>query len=213
MRSLISIFIILFVCFFATLFPMSANAHKIRIFAWPEGKIIHGETAFSGDKGCQHVQISVLDEESHAILLSTQTDEQGKFNFSVPEQAIRNKTDLIIVVNSEDGHRAEWSMSADEYLQPKTENEFASNDATTANDRSGGSPALHLRPNSSQFDEEKLRRIIGEELEKKLAPLKYEIVRTEDKPDLRDIIGGIGYIIGLAGILAWIKSRSRQNEL
>jgi nickel transport protein len=62
--------------------------------------------------------------------------------------------------------------------------------------------------NTVSVDEQLLRRIVDEELEKKLAPLKYMLTESRDnKPGLRDILGGIGYILGLAGLFAWLKAK------
>lgn len=40
--------------------------------------------------------------------------------------------------------------------------------------------------------------------------LREDIARMEHRLRLQDIIGGIGYIVGIAGIAAWIAARRRQ---
>jgi nickel transport protein len=48
-------------------------------------------------------------------------------------------------------------------------------------------------------------------LDKKLAPVKEMILKSqEQKPRLQDIMGGVGYIIGLAGIVAYMSSRKKK---
>jgi nickel transport protein len=45
-------------------------------------------------------------------------------------------------------------------------------------------------------------------VEEKLTPLKLELARMAEREQasrLRDIIGGIGWIVGLVGIAAWFK--------
>lgn len=39
--------------------------------------------------------------------------------------------------------------------------------------------------------------------------LREDIARLEQRILLRDIVGGIGYIVGLAGIAAWVAARRR----
>ncbi len=213
MSLLYRILTILFVFSLSVLLPLTANAHKLSIFAWPEGNIIHGQTAFSGNRKPKNVEITVQDAASHAILLATRTDEQGKFSFPLPEKVAQEQLDLLLVVNSGDGHRGEWPLPAAEYLalpsQPLTGENQKSTPTVTA--PSPSAPAV--RTISDHIDEQLLRRIIDEELEKKLAPLKYMLAKSSDKsPDLRDILGGIGYILGLAGILAWLQAKNRKKS-
>jgi len=57
-------------------------------------------------------------------------------------------------------------------------------------------------------NEEQLTRIIESTLEKELAPVKRSLAKQqEQKTSLQDILGGVGYIIGLAGIAAYFKSK------
>ncbi len=183
--------------------PITANAHKLRVFAWTEGDTIIGETAFSGKRKPKNVEITVLDDVNHTVLLTTRTDDQGKFSFTIPKQAVQQQIDLLIVVNAGEGHRGEWLLPVAEYsgdttgLKEDSEINIASQKETTQN---------------ISMDEQLLRRIVAEELDKKLAPVKQMLAESrDDKPDLRDILGGIGYIIGLAGLLAWFKAKKQQG--
>ena len=210
----LSRFLSLIFLFSFVLLPLTANAHKLRIFAWPEGNMIYGETAFSGNRKPKNAEISVQDAATHTVLFTTRTDDQGKFSLTIPEKAAQEQLDLLLVVNSGEGHRGEWPLPAAEYL--------ADNAATTAITVKESSPTdekLSSPPppadlvNTVSFDEQLLRRIIDEELEKKLAPVKYVLAENSDKgPDLRDILGGIGYILGLAGILAWLQAKKQQKR-
>lgn len=203
---------ILFVFSLSILMPLAANAHKLRVFAWPEGDIIYGQTAFGGNRKPSNVEITVQDAGSHAILLSLRTDEQGKFSFTLPEKAIQQQIDLLLVVNSGDGHRGEWPLAAAEYLALPSQALIGKNQKPVAT-ITASSPSAAARTISNHIDEQLLRRIVAEELEKKLAPLKYMLAENSDNsPDLLDILGGIGCILGLAGILAWLQSRKRKSS-
>ena len=196
--------------FFSLLLPITANAHKVRVFAWPEGGKIYGETAFSGDRKPKNVEITVLDADSDAVLLTTRTDEQGKFSFTIPEQAVQDRMDLVVVINAGQGHRGEWPLPADEYLSLYTSSDLNAEESAPVELQS---PRPVDQSQAGLIDEQLLRTIVEEELENKLAPLRQKLAEiNEDKPDLRDIIGGIGYILGMAGIIAWIKSKKQQNK-
>jgi len=195
------------------LMPLHADAHKIRIFAWPEGTTIHGETAFSGSRKPVNVEVMVLDAATKRTLLTTRTDTQGKFNFQLPTEAIGKRLDLLLVVNTGEGHRGEWPLPAVEYLdsvdQPIPENTSASAPAP-----------VHVEPailptstnNTDLNDAQHLRRIIDEELEKKLAPIRQLLAEQNDRsPTLADIFAGLGYIFGLAGLLIWLQNRKKRS--
>ena len=204
---------ILFLFSIFVLLPLTANAHKLRIFAWPEGDIIYGETAFSGNRRPKNAEITVQDAASHTILLTTRTDERGKFNFTVPQKAVVEHLDLLLVVNAGEGHRGEWPMPVAEYLTLTSTPKIAGvKESTLTVAKNAPSPSADTA-NAILVDEQLLRRIIDEELEKKLTPLKRILAESKNSsPSLRDILGGIGYILGLAGILAWLQAKKQHKK-
>lgn len=213
MNFLFRILTILFLFSISVLLPLTANAHKLRIFAWPEGDIIYGETAFSGNRKPKNAEITVQDTASHTILLTTRTDEQGKFNFTVPQKAVVEHLDLLLVVNAGEGHRGEWPMPAAEYLTLTSTPKIAGvKESTPTVAKNAPSPPGDTA-NAVFIDEQLLRRIVDEELEKKLTPLRRILAESKDSsPGLRDILGGIGYILGLAGILAWLQAKKQYKK-
>ena len=55
---------------------------------------------------------------------------------------------------------------------------------------------------------EELKRMVQELLAEELAPIRRSLAKAEDRtPDIHDIMGGIGYLLGLAGLIAWLKNR------
>ena len=191
--------------------PITANAHKLRIFAWLEGNVIAGETAFSGKRKPKNAKITVHNSANQTILLTTRTDDQGKFSFTIPEQAIQKRMDLLIVVNAGEGHRGEWPMMIAEYPGNTTGQIGISEKTITQVKETTETVPLEEQINT-QLNEQLLRRIVAEELDKKIAPLNKMLAESRnDKPDIRDILGGFGYILGLAGLLAWLKAKKQQG--
>ena len=86
----------------------SASAHRVNVFAWVEGDVIHVEGKFSGGKKVKAGKITVMDPQG-VELLSGRTNDQGKFSFKVPK-----RTDLRIVLIAGQGHQGEWTLRADE---------------------------------------------------------------------------------------------------
>lgn len=182
----------------------SSHAHKIRIFAWEESGTIKTETQFSSGRPAKNAAITVINESSNQELLAGTTDNQGFFSFVIPKAAKENRSDLNIVVNSGDGHKSNWHLKAADYLQTQ-ENAQPLPPSSL--------PVLQKTADGHEFstcsvDEAQLTRIIESTLEKKLAPIKKSLAKQQDKkPSLQDILGGIGYILGLAGITAYFKSK------
>lgn len=180
----------------ALLLPLSAQAHKLSIFVWPEGSEIHGEVKFSGDRQAKNVPITVQNAADSTVLIETVCDEQGEFHIALPEQVLKSHPDLLFVANGGEGHRGEWLLPAKEYAE-----EAVSSLSTAAPSSSSG----------AAVDEQVLRRIVAEEVRKGLSPVRKALAESRDhEPELHDILGGIGWIVGVVGLLAWFHSRKEK---
>jgi nickel transport protein len=196
----------------------AAHAHKVRIFAYAQETSIFGETAFSGGRPAKNSMIIVKDDASGRTLLTTQTDEQGKFTFPLPPELRNSKTDILIIVNSGEGHRGEWRMTAKEYLSggqaglvTVTSEPVA--DEPPATTIEPGSKTNNSPPKEEILDREQLSLIVEKALDRKLAPIKEQLAKASDPgPNFRDILGGIGYILGLAGIAAYFHAKKKEKR-
>ena len=206
MRTLVThTLALLLLCLLAS----SAYGHKIRVFAYSEGDTIIGETSFSGGKKAQETTIIVTDKISGRQLLTTKTDSSGQFTFPVPEEARNNRLALLIIADAGEGHRNQWLLEAADYL-PETAGETTAEVTRTTRP---SEPETTSAPAAAAMDEEQLRRIIDESLAGQLGPVKRQLAEMrERKINLQDILGGLGYIIGLAGIAAYIKSRQGDRH-
>ncbi|GAI37838.1 unnamed protein product, partial [marine sediment metagenome] len=71
-------------------------------------------------------------------------------------------------------------------------------------------PVSVVSPEVSSLDLNEIRSLIEDALDKKLEPIMREIKKSKtDKISPTEIIGGIGYIIGIFGIIAYFLSRKR----
>ena len=110
-----SIFFLCFTCYLLLISSAPAEAHRVNLFAWVEGNTIHVECKFSGGRHVNAGKIIVLDSEG-GQLLSGMTNENGDFSFKIPK-----KTDLKIILEAGEGHRAEWTIGAAEIEMPVSE--------------------------------------------------------------------------------------------
>jgi nickel transport protein len=174
-------------------------AHKVHIFAYVDGGLIKTESLFNGGRPAQECSVEVQAAGDGTTIVRGRSDEQGLFSFAVPTAA----ADLRIVISCGDGHRGEWLLAAEEFggtMAPA---------APHAHAEPGSPPEPLVRP-ASLADDDQLRRIVGEEVEKKLAPLRRDLARlAERRPGLPDILGGIGYLLGLAGLAAYMAARKK----
>lgn len=180
--------------FLAILFslPQQAMAHKIHVFAWVSGNTVTVEANFSGNRPLIGGKVTVKDNASGAVLLQGVGNDKGIFTFPLPTEIKQKAADLLIVVAGSEGHQSEWLVPATEYL-------------TTTHPPS---PEVPDTMNNTE-----LRKMLEELIRQELAPIKRSLAESRQrKPGFRDIMGGIGYFIGLAGLAAWLKNRPKPDK-
>lgn len=182
----------------------AAFAHNVQVFAYAEGAAIKGEALIGGGKKAVNADISVLSADDGKTLLTTSTDNDGNFSFAIGALDPQQTGDLLIVLEAGPGHRAQWLLKAADFRPGSGENKPA------AVQPEAPKTINHTAANLT-VDEERLRLLIAEVVEEKLGPLKQMIVRQQVRPPgLQEILGGLGYIIGIAGIIAYLASRKRK---
>lgn len=209
MRSLLKIQ--LFLLFIILLVPGSAQAHKALFFVYMEGGELVAEGGFSGGGICKECLVKVFDAATEQEILRGKTDEQGIWRTPLPESANEAKYGLKIVLNGGEGHRAEWLLEAEEYLGGSTKH-----DQPQELSQQPLAPSDVLQPGlgvqSVRIDEEMLGKVVRQNVEaaldKKLAPIRRDLAKALDPgPTLSSVIGGLGWIVGVAGLLAWLRTK------
>jgi nickel transport protein len=184
-----------------------ALAHRMLVFAYAEGDTIHTESKFVPDTPVRGGEVRVLEPKTGRVLLTGATDAQGKFSFKIPAEAATQRLDLKIVVEAAMGHRGEWLLKAGNYL-PGGPPEPAAAPAPAATPK----PTV-LETGAAAMDRQMLEDVLNAALERQLAPVKETLAQlTVHRTSLTDIIGGIGYIMGLFGLWAYFLSRRKKNS-
>lgn len=198
------------------LLPAVALAHRVNIFAWTEGDQVVVECAFNGSSKVNGGRIAVYDAADGKELLQGLTDAQGQFRFAVPEAARSAGHGLRIQINAGEGHQNQWLMEASEFNAAPTATEAAAPATAAASlpAASGGADAASSSgqsagamggPYATPAD---VRRIVNAALDAKLAPLKRDLAAQRSAgPSLTEIIGGIGWLLGLAGMALYFRGR------
>jgi len=179
---------------------VSVFAHKVNIFAYVEGDKVYTESYFNDGKKCIDSKIEVFDNQGNKLLEGL-TDEEGMFSFEIPSKDVIDG-DLKIVLTASMGHQAEYNISADEL-----------SGAAGLIKEEPEEPVSVISPETSSVDLKEIQSLIEDALDKKLKPIMREMIEIkksqEDKISPTEIIGGIGYIIGIFGIIAYFLSRKR----
>jgi nickel transport protein len=179
--------ILLGCCFFAA----DCFAHKISIFAYVDQGLVKTESKFSGGRPAKGCQLSMVKGSSTVVI--GRTDESGFFNFPVPEQ----KQAFDLVVTCGDGHRGQWRVEADEL--PGT--------GIPVKDVDSPLKATQVQVNTVEKDQD-IRRLLREELGAELGPIKRQLAELkQDRVSVTDIMGGLGYFLGLAGLASYMRFR------
>jgi len=189
--------ILIFIFLITIMMDVSVFAHKVNIFTYVEGDKVYTESYFNDGKKCIDSKIEVFDNQGN-ILLEGLTDEEGMFSFEIPSEDVIDG-DLKVVLTASMGHRAEYIIRADELR-----------DVAELIEEKLEEPVTVLSPEVSSFDLKEIQSLIEDALDKKLEPIMREIKKSqEDRISPTEIIGGVGYIIGIFGIIAYFLSRKR----
>ncbi len=198
----------------------AALAHKVSVFAFVDGDAIQVECSFSRRQKVKNGRLTVTDLVTGGTILEGITDDQGRFRFRPSEAFLATGHGLHIRLHAGEGHQDDWKIAADDLaaLSPapataaKTAAPAISENPAAAAGTTGNSPdrpALEKPPaNRYPLDAAELEAIIGRVIDAKLAPLKQAVLQQQkSEPGLRDIVGGIGWILGLLGLATYLKYR------
>jgi len=168
-----------------------ASAHKVSIYGYAEGGTVYTESYFAGGGQCIECTVLVKDVATGEDLFSGRTDKDGHFDF---ENRWTNVLELI--VDAGGGHRGTYILS--EELKNSNTN-LQKEDALESPEEKASQPA------PSGMDAE---------IEKHLEPLRHELTKLRERterPGITEVLGGIGYIMGLLGLWAYMKSREKKR--
>jgi nickel transport protein len=182
-----------------------ALAHKLQVFAFSEGGHIDGSTYFAGGGAAPGARIEVRD--ATGLLLAELTpDEEGKFAYEA-----QAPIDHRILAITSDGHQAEWLVSADELsgafvvaTRPGGSVETRSGAPDAVNAETGSAVPLPLMDTAI---DPAIEAAIERAVARQIRPLREQLLAAEDALRLRDILGGLGYILGLTGLALWWRAR------
>jgi nickel transport protein len=172
------------------------------VFAYASGGDICTESYFSRTDRVIGGTIIMKSADGTEIERAT-TKVDGSYCFPNPTQT----GDLTFEVLAGEGHRGDFTLyEADRpVLAPIPSDTQTDNSANT-----GTSPASGTVPGAvSGTTDQQIRQIVRDELTAQISPLVRKISEiTDDKtPGIREIVGGLGWIVGIGGLIFWVRRR------
>ncbi|MDO4937844.1 MAG: hypothetical protein Q4E62_08000, partial [Sutterellaceae bacterium] len=176
------------------------------------------ESGFSGNSPARGAEITVRPSENGPVLLTGKTNDKGIFRFAVAKDWNINEG-LVVTVNAGEGHRNTWTVAPDELkiafdsatsesqLQDETVATAMMPPETVSATKTGETP-----PQTVTVTKEELEAIVACALARQLAPIEKRLAESVNPPiRLTDIVGGIGWLVGLGGIAAYFARREKDN--
>ncbi|MDO8723512.1 MAG: hypothetical protein Q7J31_14985 [Syntrophales bacterium] len=216
-RSLIFCSALSIFCFMS----LPARAHRVNIHAYAGDGMVHSESYFVDGTKCKNSPIKVFNEKTGTGLLEGRTDENGKFSFKIPQI-----TSLRLVLPAGMGHHNEYTIGEDE-IRKAMESRRSSQGTDHGKDTAGypfhpekagaknrGKSEVAAGPNISMSESEMeavMERVIDRKLQPAIAML-VKLQENSEKPGIREIVGGIGYIVGLMGVAMYLRRRFKERH-
>ncbi len=189
-------------------FSSAGLAHRVNIFAFVDGDAIQVECSFSKSQKVRNGKVVATDLETGANVFEGVTDERGVLRFRPGADFLKTGHGLNLLLVAGEGHQNDWQVSPEELaaLEPDGRPAVLREEAVAGEHTppAPGRPAVA----APAPDAAHLEALIGKVMDAKLAPIKQTLARqAESGPGLRDIVGGIGWILGLLGLATYMKYR------
>lgn len=167
-----------------------ADAHKLKVFASAEGEVISGYAYFFGGRRAVGARLVVTGPDG-AKLAELVTDAEGAFRFEATQVH-----DYRITVESGDGHAAAATIPAAELIAPLPEPGYA---ALLATAETPAEAPVAVPPDVAILIEAAVAR--------QVRPLREQLDAWSERVFWRDVMGGLGFIIGFGGLAYGLTAR------
>lgn len=173
--------------------PLIAWGHAVELFATASGNAVRGTMRYPDGTRITEAPVRAHDPEG-ALLAETVTDEAGRFTLPISRVC-----DYRITGDAGEGHVGVYTV-------PESEIEAA----VAAPPESPAPVSAASAPETDQHasaDFAAIEARIDQAVARQLAPLREQLFQYERTTRFRDIVGGIGYLFGVAGLLALVRGR------
>jgi len=167
----------------------TAYAHKVNVFAYLEGNQVYVQGYFMDGKKAKNSTVRVYGKKGEQLMEGL-TNDDGEYVFPISA-----KQEMRIVLNAGQGHQAEYALSSSELTGDATQEQ--------------GSSAEGVDVTQSAAVGGDIEAVVRRAVAAGMMPLAKEIAELKEQRSFSDVIGGVGFIAGLLGVLAYVKSRKQ----
>ena len=197
--------------------PKTSFAHSVYIFAWADGPQVCTESYFTQKSKVRGGEVHMLDA-SGEILDTGFTGEDGLYCFAPPTKAQA----LVFEIHAGPGHKGTFTLEESDVAEA-----VEAFKATPPAKTTPPQPSLHQGEQGEQGPRDKsatdetisndsastetIRAIVRDKLQKQLSPMRHYLAeKLEDTtPGFKEIMGGIGWLMGLGALGFWFSQRRR----
>ena len=167
----------------------AAEAHLLKLFVDVEGPTISGYGFFVGGGRPQGARVLLRDDAGREVA-SLATDESGRFSWTAPGPGA-----YVVALDAGDGHFVERRIGAERFTP-----------AAAAPGPTASAPPSVASPEPRDLGA-LVEASVDRALARRLQPLLEAQAAAEARLRFNDVMGGIGMIVGLAGLAAWAMAR------
>ncbi len=184
-------FAIILLIFFS---PLSLYAHSMDVFASVEGKTIQGKAHYHDGTPAKNCAVTAFDPSGKEIGRS-KTDQQGKFTLEA-----RFRCDYRLLVDAGDGHGGQYTISASVLPANLPAPGTSAVSQPAKSDHESDHQHLHSSPADAAAADTRLQQTMLAEIHADVDALQEQLNDYEHRLRFRDILGGIGFIVGIVGV-------------
>jgi nickel transport protein len=215
LRRLVPLWLFLTISASVMICPL-AWGHGVHVFAYVDGPKIFVEGYFTGKSKAVDSVVEVFDAQGNK-LTGGRTDNNGVYSFKTLD-VVPVRGDLRIVLKAGPEHQAEFRIPASEL--PTFPKRKAAASPAQNNPQPQEMKPVRSRTAETSHDQAALKRIVEEAVDSKIQPLatmlgkqqKLLMELNEKSVSLTEIIGGIGWILGIVGVAAYFMSRRNMGK-
>ncbi len=194
---------------FITLFlflPAVSHAHRVNVFAWFNGEKVVGKAYYSNGRPAEHAKIEIIGTRTGSRL-SCITDEKGGFSFKPP-----GKDTYRLILHAGQGHRATTLVNVriDEQTKNQDNSHNKGKGLSKLQGNGGFSSVEGVSKDTSSCKD--IEKAVDKVLKVRLQPV-YKAIEdmaiSQSRVKVKDVVSGLGYIIGIMGIWAYMSSRRK----
>ncbi len=190
--------------FALVLAPKQASCHRVNVFAWYDGDRVSGNAYFSSGRPAKDSKI-VVRNKTTGEEFQIHTNEKGDFSFT-PKKKGKYEIELF----AGEGHKATTVVMVSSISGSVSSQQVEGPSLPKGQNTQAKTALTAQKGDIKNVSCGDLSTVIDRVLQKRLEPIRQELKRiaiSQTRVTMKDVIAGLGYIVGIMGIWAYISSK------